>query len=231
MRIIHISLIVGLFATAALAQRGSMRSAPIGPPAGGGFSGIKPNALNHSYALRPSRNAAPNVNPYVNGFSAINPNLYRYSATGRYYNRLPRTLFWGGYGGFYYPTTGYSDPYLDPNGYAPPPPPDMAQNDLGGQVQRLSEEIDRLKNAQNAQQDPPQPVAAADPQPPAPPITLVLRNGKQLEVQNYAVMDQTFWDFSSQPGRRIPIASIDVDASIRLNEAKGVEFPRLDVGK
>jgi hypothetical protein len=104
----------------------------------------------------------------------------------------------------------------------------MAQNDLGGEIQRLSDEIDRLKTAQ---QDPPQPAAVADPLPPTPPITLVLRNGKQLEVQNYAVMDQTFWDFSNQPGRRIPIASIDVDASIKLTEAKGVEFPRLDAGK
>jgi len=55
------------------------------------------------------------------------------------------------------------------------------------------------------------------------PITLVLRNGQQIQVQNYAVMDQTFWDFTRQPARKIPVSSIDIAASTRATEAKGAE--------
>jgi hypothetical protein len=60
---------------------------------------------------------------------------------------------------------------------------------------------------------------------PSPPVTLVLTNGEKLQVQNYAIMGSTFWDFSKQPARRIPLSSIDVPASTKATEANGAEFP------
>jgi len=60
-----------------------------------------------------------------------------------------------------------------------------------------------------------------------PPITLVLRNGQQIQVQNYAVMDGVFWDFSKQPARKIPLSSINLQASAEATEANGGEFPDL----
>lgn len=60
---------------------------------------------------------------------------------------------------------------------------------------------------------------------PGPPVTLVLNSGETLQVQNYAVMGSTFWDFSKQPARRIPLSSINVPASTKATEASGAEFP------
>jgi hypothetical protein len=58
-------------------------------------------------------------------------------------------------------------------------------------------------------------------------VTLVLRDGQRLSVENYAVMNQTFWNFSKRPAQRIPISSIDVAASTKATEAEGGEFPQL----
>lgn len=69
------------------------------------------------------------------------------------------------------------------------------------------------------------PVSQTSETPPAPPITLVLNDGHTLQVQNYAIMGSTFWDFSKQPARRIPLSSINVPASAKATEASGAEFP------
>jgi hypothetical protein len=46
-------------------------------------------------------------------------------------------------------------------------------------------------------------------------------------VQNYAVMGDSFWDFSRQPARRIAISSLNIEASTKATEASGGEFPAL----
>jgi hypothetical protein len=94
-----------------------------------------------------------------------------------------------------------------------------AEGALGHQLQILSDQIEQLKNAQRHE--------AVPQTTPQAPITVVLRNGQQIQVQNYAVMDQTFWDFTRQPARRIPVSSIDIAASTRATEANGAEFPQL----
>jgi hypothetical protein len=74
-----------------------------------------------------------------------------------------------------------------------------------------------------------QPAAAApEPAPAAAPITLVLRSGEQVRVQNYAVTGNTFWDFMQTGTRKIPLSSIDLAASTRATQASGGEFPQLD---
>jgi hypothetical protein len=60
---------------------------------------------------------------------------------------------------------------------------------------------------------------------PSAPLTLVLRDGKQVEMKSYAVMGQQIWDFSSQPIKKIDIASINLEASRKATEANGGEFP------
>lgn len=145
---------------------------------------------------------------------------------GRSYGRLP-LAYWltpyyfpfdygNSYGGTDY---GMTD---DPNADAAM----MAQNALIDQVQRLSAQVAQLENG--SQQRPPMDMMQQEPQAPPPvPVTLVLRDGQQLQVQNYAVMDQTFWDFTRQPVRKIPISSIDIAASAKATEAKGGEFPQM----
>jgi hypothetical protein len=183
-------------------------AAPLGviPPAASGYTGIRPGALrSHGYGRRDFR-------------------------------RVPYAYFFAPY---YYPYLGYADSAFPDNGYDAGPgyygPADpnaqgaiTAENMLGDQLNRLSAEVEQLKYGQPPQPMAPLPAAQEETSQPQAPVTLVLRNGQQLKVQNYAVMDQTFWDFSSQPARKIPISNIDVAASAKATMATGGDFPQLD---
>jgi hypothetical protein len=130
---------------------------------------------------------------------------------------------------------GDSGYYDQPNNYGQYPEPNPSGAGYGSdpqtayltaQVQQLSDQLNAVEQ-QSAQ--PPVAQQTAPAPPPAPPITLVLKDGRHLQVQNYAVMDQTFWDFTSQPVKKIPLANIDIAASQRLSVANGAEFPNLTV--
>ncbi len=183
-----------------------------------------------------SRSAAPAIGrPY--GFTRPNAAGRPYSRTGpsarNEYRPLPRSYIVAPY---YYPFfdwsggTDYSAAPPDDSGagYGPDPSTDammMNQAALGQQVQRLTAQINDLMYGQPNQQ------SAASPQqqvPPPVPLTLVLRNGEQIQVQNYAVTDNTFWDFTQRGTRKIPLSSIDLSASVKATQAKGGEFPQID---
>jgi hypothetical protein len=64
-----------------------------------------------------------------------------------------------------------------------------------------------------------------------PPLVLVFRDGTRTEVRDFAVMGEMFWDLSVHPTRKFPISQLNVDASIKANEARGVEFPAVPTAK
>ena len=53
---------------------------------------------------------------------------------------------------------------------------------------------------------------------------LVFRDQRKREVQNYAIVGQTLWIFSPRRTEKIPLAEIDLAASAKANEDRGVEF-------
>lgn len=197
----------------------------------------------------------PELQPHAAGFTGIRPGAY--SNTGRTYYGNNNRGHRGGRGVGVLPYAYYSAPFLpffDYNDYdseqqdnaAAQAAAVQAQNNavttnmLGDQIQRLSAEVESLRNQQAPQPSaaavPPAPVApqapsapppVAEQTPPEPPITVVLKSGRKLQVHNYAVMGQTFWDFSAQPARRIPVEKINVPASINASNANGAEFPQL----
>ena len=226
-RVLILSTLTAALATGSFAQRGgfSQRGLPAYPavPSStaigmGSAGGIHPTGFGYSsgYGGYGGRTGV--------GSSRGNLNNRR----GGDYRRVPSGYFFSPY---LYPFLDYgSAPY----GGAPDDPPydpnadyqAMAQNAIGLQLQRLTAEVQQMKFDQQAQS----PLVAAVPQPappPAPPITIVLRNGQQLQVQNYAVMGATLWDFSNQPARKIPVSNIDVEASAKASSASGADFPQL----
>ncbi len=181
-----------------------------------GYYGIAPGAYNHrGYG-------------YGSGYGYGNGYGYGYR------HRLPYAYVAAPYYWPFFDSYGSSDWNDSSYGSYPagPPPEDisgdpamMAEGALGQQIQRLSNEIDQLRYAQQSSRGsyPEQDTAQA---PPQIPITLILRNGQRMIVQNYAVMGQFFWDFSAEPARKIAVSSIDVEASERATAASGGEFPQ-----
>jgi hypothetical protein len=53
---------------------------------------------------------------------------------------------------------------------------------------------------------------------------LVFRDQRKEEIQNYAIVGQTLWIFTPQRKEKIPLAEIDLAASAKANEDRGVEF-------
>lgn len=58
---------------------------------------------------------------------------------------------------------------------------------------------------------------------PGEPTVLVFRNGKQQEVTNYAIMGDTLYVFD-QSRRRIALADLDIAATVKANDDRGLEF-------
>ena len=67
-------------------------------------------------------------------------------------------------------------------------------------------------------------VAPAPPEPPQQPTLLVFKDGHQFEVGNYAIVGQTLFDLTAGHPRKIAIADLDLDATQKMNDERGVSF-------
>jgi hypothetical protein len=78
-----------------------------------------------------------------------------------------------------------------------------------------------------------EPEVASQPSEPVPPTVLVFRDRRQQEVQNYAIVGQTLWAFSAGRTQKIPLANLDVAATEKANDDRGVAFrvPAVNVGQ
>lgn len=147
--------------------------------------------------------------------------------------------FWSGGFGYYgypgvYPYYPYSYPYPYPDTYdayySSAYDNRGLQNDvanLRAEVRSLQDQQDQLL-AERARERAQQSAAAPPPsaaEVPHPPTILVFRDGKRMEVQNYAIIGQSLWVLSEQRSRKIPLSDLDLDATVRLNEQRGIEFP------
>ncbi len=182
-------------------------------------------------------------------YTGITPGAFRSTNGGRRNN--------GGYSGVGVFGTGYPGyfgapylPYLGSDsistfpGYAEQAAELNAQMNNQGYDPALAEQLDAMndqirqlrQNQMQNMQPPPPGYLAPSPAPPVPvsdtdapqaPIVLVLQNGGQLTTRSYAVMNGTIWDFSKQPVRKIPLATVDIAASTKATEASGGEFPQI----
>ena len=139
--------------------------------------------------------------------------------------------YWGypyyGYGGYYpYGYYGWGDDSLayntdneDQDAYAgasyPAPYP---EDDSGLQrdVQALNGKIDRLQadvEARNRPKTDQEPATA-----------LVFRDQHVEEVRNYAIAGETLWVLNAQAAKKIPLAQLDLAATVKMNGDRGVDF-------
>lgn len=175
-----------------------------GPPASVTSVGPRGYAPNASIPYRPPANG--NGNP-----------SHRHHHDGDYY------------GPYLY---AYPVPYaVDPNAYADAPDDDDS-NDQGGPTV-----FDRRGSGARSYvppvEDAPAPHAAqqnqnvdfsSDSEPAAPPTLLVFKDGRKLEVSNYAIVGTTLFDLTPGHPRRVALADLDLDATRKQNDEHGVVF-------
>lgn len=106
------------------------------------------------------------------------------------------------YAGFYQ-APAYSGPYA-------------ANSGLQRDVQTLNGKIDRLQADIEARNHP-----KSDQEPAT---ALVFRDQHVEEVHNYAIAGGTLWVFNDQASKKIPLAQLDLDATIKKNDERGVDF-------
>jgi len=57
-----------------------------------------------------------------------------------------------------------------------------------------------------------------------PPTVLVFRDQHQQEIRNYAIVGQTLWSFAPQHTEKIPLSGLDLQATAKANDERGLTF-------
>ncbi len=56
------------------------------------------------------------------------------------------------------------------------------------------------------------------------PVLLVYRDGQEEEIRNYAIVGQMLYDLGTFVAHKIPLALLDLKATVKANDERGVEF-------
>jgi hypothetical protein len=87
---------------------------------------------------------------------------------------------------------------------------------------RERENWDREREQDSYAQRPP---AREEEHPAAVPATvLVFRDQHQQEVRNYAIAGGMLWVLNQQAAKKIPLADLDLAATVKMNDERGVDF-------
>jgi len=106
--------------------------------------------------------------------------------------------------------------------------------DAREEVRRELDERDaRVRERRDAREEPyaPEPrdqenagASAPEPAEDVPTTVLIFRDGTRREVKNYAIVGDTLWELSASRARKVPLSALDLKATMRVNEERGVDF-------
>lgn len=137
-----------------------------------------------------------------------------------FYGAYGYPWWYGGYAypGYSYPAVAYSDSrYNSDLDYSYQQKRNMEELD------RLEDRVQRLEN-QRASANVPRPPQYEAQAHPSSPVVLVFQDKHTQEAENYAIVGQTIWVFNEQRATRIPMSEIDIPATQKANEERGVQF-------
>jgi hypothetical protein len=122
-------------------------------------------------------------------------------------------------------------PYPPPDYYPSQPATSNDNNEvaLTAEIQRLSDEIqdlrDERKRDQQTQERPPASSGATlSAVPPSANTIFVLRDGRRITAKNYAISGQTLWILNENTARKTPLSDIDTAATEKANAENGIEI-------
>ena len=215
---------------------GGMRSAP----ASRGFSqghSLSQRGFSHQSLRNNGLRSAPRNNFRINSRNNFRNNGFRVRTFGLRNNcvGLPCRGFgypWA-YGGYYDPywwnsESSYDDSYDRDRAIAG----DMNAQSLDEQRMLRQEEADGDQDSYSGSASHSRP-AASDAQGTsvAPPTVLVFRDQHKQEIRNYAIVGQTLWNFSPQRTEKISISDLDLTATTKANDDRGLSFHVPDSGQ
>ena len=85
--------------------------------------------------------------------------------------------------------------------------------------QRLREREERDQDLYARRSQPHEERTAAGPA-----TALVFRDKHVEEVRNYAIAGETLWILNEQAAKKIPLAQLDLPATVKMNDDRGVDF-------
>lgn len=209
------------------------------PGAAAQINAAPPSVTSMGFGGRAINGAPPSVTSlgplgYTPGFNPAFPNSRPHlglngapSHNGHHHHNGSGALPWG-WGGYYALPYGYYDQGDDAAD-------DSAQDQYNGGPtifdRRGSGRVPRPPQTDYAERQPDE-SAAANVQPEAAPVAdqaqpqtvLVFKDGRQIEVENYAIVGNTLYDLTEGRRRKIPLADLDLDATTKQNDERGIDF-------
>ena len=138
-----------------------------------------------------------------------------------------------GYPLYGYPYYGYAgiDPYWWWDTYSSNDQDEAQQREDAAEMnaENLDEQRALRQQDQHAYARPMSPPHASQARAPEqaeniPATVLVFRDQHQREIQNYAIVDEMLWIFGPQRIEKVPLAVLNVPATIKANDERGVGF-------
>ena len=137
----------------------------------------------------------------------------------RFFSPAP-FYFPGSYGGGYpYPGVVQTAP---PTSYYPPEY--YERGDLARDIDVLTDKVDRLRQDLDTRLPAARTQSKAPDAAPEPTTVLVFKDKHIQEVRNYGVVGRILWVFDEQRAAKVPLDELDLDATVKLNDERGVEF-------
>lgn len=181
-----------------------------------GFHGVPASVTSQNFGARIPFRGTPGFGLGVN--HGIHQRTFRVDHRRRGYFYSP---FYGGYYVPYaYPYWPDYDAYDNPNDEPQPPAEDTQMTRGYDDRQLLNNDYRAELNSPREQQSEsaPEPVAAQ------PSTVLVYKDGHEAQVENYAIVGTTLYDLSDGRSKKVQLADLDLAATVKENDDRGVEF-------
>lgn len=136
------------------------------------------------------------------------------------------------YGGYYYAPYDYPYYVMDPgvddtleDEYARPGPTIFDSHGMpGGEYARPMPPPERDYRAEINREPAAEERAPQEPVADEPATVLVFKDGHQQEIANYAIIGSTLYDLSEGKSKKVALAELDLSATVKQNDDRGVEF-------
>jgi hypothetical protein len=97
-------------------------------------------------------------------------------------------------------------------------PGEYGERSRAGRERPLEEDRGPINQTDETGQAPPPEVSEQ------PRTVLVFKDGRELEVSNYAIIGPTLYDLTDGRTRKIQLGELDLNATVKQNDERGVEF-------